>query len=104
MRSLAIDIGSTFNSPFGRTIGAGGLVSIIVSNLLVLAGIVMVFFMVAGGIGVIAGSSQDNPEQTAKGKHAVTFAIIGFVVIFASYWIIQIIEQFTGVNIFNPGF
>ena len=104
MQRLAVDIGTTFNSPIGQTVGAGQLVSIIISNILVLAGIVMVFFMVAGGIGIIAGSNQDNPERAAKGKQALTFALIGFAVIFASYWIIQIIEQFTGLSILNPGF
>ncbi len=46
-------------------------------------------------------SSAGNAEKTDKGKQAITGAIIGFVIIFASYWIIQIIEIITGVNILN---
>jgi uncharacterized RDD family membrane protein YckC len=99
-----VPIGNTFDSPIGRSVGLGQLVSIIVSNVLVLAGIVMVFFFIAGGIGIISGGSGDNPERAAKGKQSVTFALVGFLVIFAAYWIIQIVEELTGVSILNPGF
>ena len=46
---------------------------------------------------MIAGAGKDNPEQTAKGKQAVTSAVLGFVVVFAAYWIVQLIEEFTGL-------
>jgi len=104
VREIALNIGTYFNSPIGKTVGAGQLVSIILSNALLFAGVLMVFFLVVGGIGVISGAGEDNPEKAAKGRQAVTFAFIGFLVIFAAYWIIQVIEQITGVNIFNPGF
>ncbi len=101
---MEVPIGSTFNSPIGQTVGLGNLVSIILSNALLLAGVLMVFFLVVGGIGVISGAGEDNPEKAGKGRQAVTFALMGFLVIFAAYWIIQVIEQVTGVEIFNPGF
>ncbi|OGM55869.1 hypothetical protein A3E15_02595 [Candidatus Woesebacteria bacterium RIFCSPHIGHO2_12_FULL_42_9] len=101
---VEVPIGSTFNSPIGQTVGLGNLVSIILSNALLLAGVLMVFFLVVGGIGVISGAGEDNPEKAGKGRQAVTFALMGFLVIFAAYWIIQVIEQVTGVEIFNPGF
>ena len=84
--------------------GLGNLVSIILSNALLLAGLLMVVFLIVGGIGVISGAGNDNPEKAGQGRQAVTFGLIGFLVVFAAYWIIQIIEQVTGVNIFNPGF
>jgi len=106
MKEIAqgINIGQQFNSPIGTTVGLGGLVSIILSNALVIAGIILVFLLVFGGVSVIASAGRDNPEGAAKGKQAVTAALVGFIIIFAAYWIIQIIEQLTGVDIFNPGF
>lgn len=103
MNKLAIDIGSNFGSPFGQSKGIGDLVSVIISNALVIAGIILVFFFVIGGISMIAGSGQDNPEKAAKGKQAATSALIGFIIIFAAYWIIKIIESITGLAILNPG-
>ena len=108
MESLAVDIGESFDSPFGKSgaggVGLGELVSIILSNALVVAGVILLFLLVLGGIGIIAGAGNDNPEQTAKGKQAVTAAVIGFIIVFASYWIIQVIQSITGVEILNPGF
>lgn len=69
-------------------------------NALLLAGIILLFILVGGAFTVI--SSAGNPDKTQKGSQAITGAIIGFVVIFAAYWIIQIIEVITGVKILNP--
>jgi uncharacterized membrane protein (Fun14 family) len=102
MKYLAeVDIGNSFGSPFGRTAGVGSLVSTIVSAALVLAGIIVLVLFIAGGIGVIASAGSNNPEGAAKGKQALTSALIGFIIVFAAYWIIQIIENITGVNILN---
>ncbi len=103
MNKLAVDIGSSFNSPFGQGKGIGDLVSAIISNALVIAGIILVFFFIFGGISMIAGAGQDNPERAAKGKQAATSALLGFIIIFAAYWIIRIIESITGLKILNPG-
>lgn len=64
----------------------------------------MLFLLVLGGIGVIAGAGGDNPERAAKGKQAVTSAIIGFIIIIVAYWIIQIIENITGITILSVTF
>lgn len=79
--------------------GLGDLVSLLVSNAFVLAGLLLFFLMIGGGISMIAGAGQNNPESVAKGQKAVTAALVGFLIIFASYWIIQIIEYVTGLEI-----
>jgi hypothetical protein len=103
VNKLAVDIGTSFNSPFGQEKGIGDLVSAIISNALVIAGVILVFFFVIGGISMMAGAGQDNPEKAAKGKQAATSALLGFIIIFAAYWIIRIIESITGLAILNPG-
>lgn len=100
-----VSIGETFGSPFGQTTGLGDLVSVIVSNALVIAGVILLFFFIFGGISMIAGAGRDNPEQAAKGKQAVTSALIGFIIVFAAYWIVRLIEIITGVSFITaPGF
>lgn len=102
MDKIAVDIGQEF---FGgahilrNVTGIGQLVSIIASNALVFAGIIMLFILVFGGFSIIAGAGRDNPEQAARGKQAATTAVIGFIIIFAAYWIIQLIELITGLDI-----
>lgn len=82
----------------------GGFISSILPNIYTLAGIILFFLLIGGGLAIIISAGQENPEGAAKGKKAVTAALVGFLIIFASYWIIQIIEVITGVKIFAPEF
>ena len=102
MEKLAVNIGSEFGSPFGQTEGVGDLISAILSNAVVLASFILFLLLVFGGFSMIMGAGQNNPERAAKGKQAATAAAVGFIIIFASYWIIQIIQSLTGVKILNP--
>jgi len=82
----------------------GEIISNLLQNVYVLAGILLFILLIVGGLSFIMGAGEDNPEKAKKGKQAITAALIGFVVIFCSYWIIKIIEIITGVSILNPGF
>lgn len=94
-----VDIKDAFKPPFTTF---GSLVSVLLANAYILAGVVLLFLLIFGGFSIIMGAGAGNPEQAAKGKRAVTWAIVGAVVIFASFWIIQLIEVITGVKILNP--
>jgi hypothetical protein len=102
MDKLAIAIAEPFDSPWGEQYGWNTLISIILSNAVIIAGIIMFILMLAGGVLVISGSGSDNPESKAKGRKAITAAVAGFLIIFTSYWIIRIVETITGVDILNP--
>ena len=103
MEKLAqVDIGKEFfneQKNLTELSDIGSLVSIIVQAAMVIAGLIFLFLLIVGGISIIAGAGNDNPEQTAKGKKAVTSAVIGFLVVFAAYWIVQLIQEFTGITI-----
>ena len=106
VNKLAIKIQDTFfgggsNTPLTELKGIGSLVSVVVQASFVLAGVLLLFFFIFGGISIIAGAGKDNPEQAAKGKQAITSAVLGFIVVFAAYWIVQLIELITGVVILN---
>ncbi|MAG60108.1 hypothetical protein CMO96_04980 [Candidatus Woesebacteria bacterium] len=94
-----VDIEDKFGAPFAEVKDVGTLVSIVVSNLYILAGVILLIVLIFGGFSIIAGSGQNNPEQAAQGKKAATMAAVGFLIIFASYWIIKIIELLTGFKI-----
>ena len=98
-----VNIGVTFGSRWGYNFTVGDLVSIILSNAIYIAGFIMFILFVAGGIGIMMGAGNDNPETAAKGKQAITAAVIGFVIVFSTYWIVQIIEAITNVQIINSG-
>ena len=100
-----VDIGTIFNSPFGRSGGGiGNFVSIIVSNAVAFAGIILFILLIVGGIMIIAGAGSGNKDQVGKGQKAATSALVGFLIIFIAYWIIRLVESIFGFNILNPGF
>lgn len=107
---LSLSIGKEFWVQQGQGIaeaegfrgGIGGIISTLLQNIYVLAGLLLFILLIIGGLGFIMGAGGDNPEKAKKGKQAISAALIGFVIIFCSYWIIKIIEIITGINILNP--
>jgi hypothetical protein len=102
-----VDIGTEFKlgeKPVGQVFpDLGSLISDILPNIYVLVGIILFLLLIAGGYGIMMGAGSGESQKVGQGQKAVTAAIIGFIIIFASYWIIQIIEVVTGVNIFKSG-
>lgn len=81
----------------------GGLITAILPNIYILAGLILFFFLIGGGLMFIVSAGQENPEGAAKGKKAITAAVAGFIIIFASYWIMEIIRVVTGLDILGGG-
>jgi len=106
MNQLAVMIGDNFNSPIGQTGGVtlGDLVSIFISGSITVAGIIVIFLFVGGGISIIAGAGNNDPRAAAQGKQAITWSMIGFAVVFGAYWLIQLIETVSGVSILTLPF
>jgi len=95
-----VDIGTVFKSPFSTF---GELISTLLPNIYILAGVILLFLLIGGGFGIIVSAGKGMKEGVSRGSKAVTAALIGFLVIIASYWIIQIISTITGLNILEPG-
>ena len=68
----------------------------------VIAGIILLFMIIASGYTLL--TSAGNPEAIAKGKSRLTAALIGFIIVFAAFWIFQIIELLLGGvgTVFTP--
>ncbi len=62
-----------------------------------LAGLILFVMIVWGGFEML--TSAASKKGMDAGKQRVTAALIGFLVLFASYWIIQIVQEITGVVI-----
>lgn len=75
------------------------LVNLLISNLFVVAGIIFFLFMIVAGFKFITGG-QKGAEQA---KEIINTALIGFIIMFAAYWIIQIVALLTGINIPGTG-
>lgn len=74
----------------------GVLVGIIVPNLFLFAGVIFLFLLILGGFSIISSTSAKGVDD---GKQKITSALIGFLVMFSAYWIVQIVELLTGLKI-----
>ena len=77
----------------------GALITIILKNVFILAGVLLLVIIILGGVSYISGAGNNDPKKAAAAKQTITNAIIGFLIIFTSYWIIKIIETITGLKI-----
>ena len=88
MRKLAqVQIGKNFllrTSPDQEIQGATGysnlgeLITAILPNIYVVAGIVILLLLIFGGFSFIVNAGKSDPESAAKAKQTLTAALIGF--------------------------
>ena len=77
----------------------GGIVSGLIRLVLVVAALVFFFILVIGGIRWIA--SGGDKAQTEAARNQITSALVGLVIVFAAWAIVQLINTFFGINIFE---
>jgi len=75
----------------------GSVVGEILRYVFGFAGLAAFLFIVYAGFQFLI--SKGDPKQIEEAKNKLTQAIIGFLIVFASYWIVQIIEVILGVKI-----
>ena len=82
--------------------GIGTIISMILKNSLVIAGIILLFLLIFGGITFIINAGNGDSKKAQQGKSAITNAIIGFAIVLLAFSIIRVIEIITGLKILNP--
>lgn len=90
--------------PTGNFENLGGLtfpslISGLIRFTLVIAALVFFFILVIGGIRWIL--SGGDKAQTEAARNQITAALVGLVIVFAAWAIVQLIQTFFGVNILN---
>lgn len=101
MDKVAVDIGQTFFGTSGHFLSQltdlGHLVSILLNNAIVVAGIILLFLIVIAGFNMVSGGG--SPEKIEQSKAIITYGIIGFIIVVAAFLIIRVIETMTGTKI-----
>lgn len=92
------------NAPFNAFANPGALISTLLSNAFILAGLVMFIIIFFGGFMIISGAAGGDAKKSQQGTQAATWAVVGFLVIFASYWILQIVKVITGIDVLKSQF
>lgn len=93
--NLGVPAGSGFENL--ETLQFSELVSAGIQLVLIISAIVFFFILVLGGIKWI--TSGGDKGQTEAARNQITAALVGLVIVFAAWAIIQLIETFFGVSI-----
>lgn len=73
----------------------GDILSALLPYIFVLAGLTLLLYLVWGGFQLMLSGGDPQKASAAKGK--ITSAIVGFVIIFVAYWLIQILQVIFGL-------
>jgi len=80
------------------------IISILLPNILVGAGLLFFGMILVGGFGMISGAGKESsPQDKAKSQAAITYGVIGFLLVISAFFILQIVGTITGINFINPG-
>ncbi len=82
-------VGETFDTP-------ATLVNLVVRNLFVVAGVILFAMILYSGFLFIQGGTKGKDQA----RTVMTTAVAGFLLMFAAFWIVQIIKTITGTEIF----
>lgn len=86
----------------GSGIGSspGAFISALLPNIIIVAGIIFFFMIVGAGFSLVVGAgAQKSPQEAAKAKAALTWGVIGFLLVVTSYFILQAIQTMLGVTL-----
>ncbi len=88
----------TFDNPAGfKFTDPASVINEVFKYLFPLAGIILFFFLIAGGFLYL--TSAGNEEQTKKASTMITNAIIGFVILFVSFWLMKLLQFVFGFEV-----
>lgn len=100
MIALLVNIGPELGSNISTNYTSFSvLVTIILKNGLTIAGVILLALILFGGVSYIMAAGEADQKKLAAAQDTLTSALIGFLVIFTSYFIIQIIQVITGLTI-----
>lgn len=86
-----MDINQYFGAPFSKITDVGTFVGLILNIVLIISGLIILFYFILGGIGMISSAGKNDPKAAEEAKAKITSAIMGFVIVFVAYWIVKLI-------------
>ncbi len=74
---------------FGVNTSIGTIISAAIPWIFTIAGMLLLIYLIFGGLQLMF--SQGDPKAAGAAKSHITNALVGFIIIFAAYWIVQLI-------------
>ena len=56
-----------------------------------IAGFLILIYVILGGFQIL--TSQGDPKAVASGQQKITYAVVGFLIMFTAYWVVRLIAR-----------
>lgn len=80
----------------------GSIINTVLPILFVVAGFFLLYYLVSGGFAIMFSKGDQRGVEAGKAK--VTNAVVGFVILFVSYWIVQLLGEVFKIQLFKQIF
>lgn len=81
----------------GKGGSVGTIISIIIPYVFVIAGLMLLFYLITGGFRMMLGANDEKAMSDGRAK--ITNALVGFLLLFVSYWLVQILQFILGFKV-----
>jgi len=96
VRIAGEEICGPISSAPGEEINIAWIINKLISLVFPLSGVLLFFFLVLGGYDFLM--SAGNPEKIKSGQAKMTAAVIGFILLVASYLIVRLVAMIFGLE------
>lgn len=80
----------------------GDIISAVIPYLFGAAGFLLLLYLIWGGFSYMLSGGDPKAAESAKQK--ITNALVGFVIIFVAYWLVQLLGMMFGISQFGEVF
>jgi hypothetical protein len=80
----------------------GGVISKILPYIFGISGILLLLFLLFGGLQLMFSAGDPKKTQSAQGK--ITNALVGFIIVFLAYWLTQLVGTILNIQIIKDIF
>lgn len=94
-QGLTLPDGTTLTGPANAT-NIGGIVTKAFPYIIAFAGFGLLLMIIAAGFTLI--TSAGDAKKTEQGKQRLTYAIVGFLLVFGSVFLVQVISKILGIK------
>lgn len=96
-QKLTLPGGGSAQGPLTGNPTIGSLISTALPIVIGLAGLGLLLMLILGGYTFL--TSAGDAKKMEEGKQRLTFAIVGFLIVFGAYWVVQILGIMFGTGI-----
>jgi hypothetical protein len=101
-QTLKLPDGTAINGPVPWATNVGAIINRFIPYVFAAASFGLLLMIISGGYSIL--TSAGNPKGMEMGKQRITQGMIGFVIVFTAYWLVQIAGRIFGIVEINQVF